>query len=140
MDLNDCINTGTTVNGIKGKCCLSHLSFYNPVSSTCIDYMHSLLEGVAKNFFRLWFSPEYKITETCSLRKYSSEVDRRLLLIRPPSFVPTAPRSIQVWKQWRAHEYLSFIVYYALPVFNGLMTPEHFNNIVNNIVKLVIFT
>lgn len=39
------------VFGIKGACLLSYLKHYKPVSSTCIDYMHSLLEGVIKRLF-----------------------------------------------------------------------------------------
>lgn len=105
MDVIEATLTGTIINGIKGKCNLSHLKYYNPISSTCIDYMHSILEGVVKNFFKFWFSTEYKASEEFSLRTFILEIDRKLLLIRPPSFVPCAPRSIETWKQWRAHEF-----------------------------------
>ena len=49
---------GRCVNGVKGVCCLSYLEFFHPVTGTCVDYMHSALEGVVKSLFNLWFSPE----------------------------------------------------------------------------------
>ena len=85
-----------TVNGVKvGKCILSHLAYYKPMSNTCIDYMHSVLEGVMKTFFKYWF--EADCSNKYSLKKYMQEIDNRLLSIKPPSFVTTAPRSIYSW-------------------------------------------
>jgi hypothetical protein len=45
VEIND------TINGVKGNCCLNYLKYFNAVESTCIDYMHSLLERGMKNFF-----------------------------------------------------------------------------------------
>lgn len=135
MDVKESIESGRIVNGVKGSCNLSHLKYFNPVTSTCIDYMHSILEGVTKNFFKYWFSTEYRVSERFSLRKFIFEIDRKLINIRPPSFVPCAPRSLETWKQWRAHEFLAFILYYALPALNDFMATEYYNNY----VKFVIF-
>ncbi len=65
-------------NGIKGKIGLSELRFFfAPLHSTNIDYMHSVLEGVVKRFFRYWFD------EKCeqSLKTFTKEIDKRLLNI-----------------------------------------------------------
>ena len=96
------------VHGVKGPCVLSHLASFHPVTSTGIDYMHSVLEGVVKALFISWFEPEFA-KSNYSLRKYMQEVDRRLRSIKPPSFVPTTPRSIYCYKNWRAYEMLAFI-------------------------------
>jgi hypothetical protein len=80
-------------HGIKGKTSLSELSLYHPIIGTNIDYMHSILEGVIKRLFKAWFDdkhdPElpYK-----SLKKYMVEINLRLMSIRPPSYIPAAPR------------------------------------------------
>jgi hypothetical protein len=50
--------TQNPVNGIKGKSLLSSLKYFYPVKSTCIDYIHSVLEGVVKHFFKFWFYSE----------------------------------------------------------------------------------
>jgi hypothetical protein len=45
--------------GVKGACILSYLKHYKPLSSTCIDYMHSVLEGVIKRLFHHWFDSTF---------------------------------------------------------------------------------
>lgn len=114
--------------GIKGRSLLSNLKYFNPVTSTCIDYMHSLLEGVIKNFFKYWFSPEYAGNQY-SLRKYMQEIDNRLLNIKPPKYVPSVPRSIYTFNLWRAHEYLTFTIYYSIPVFHLILPFEYYQNL-----------
>lgn len=95
--------------------------------------MHSLLEGVVKSLFKMWFESE-RSAPYC-LKSYMQEIDKRLLKIKPPRFVPSAPRSIYTYHLWRAHEILAFIVYYALPVFDSLLHRQYYDNL----VKLVIF-
>ena len=96
--------------------------------------MHSLLEGVVKSMFSKWFGQENN-QMSCSLRNYMQQIDQRVINIRPPKYIPTTPRSIYCWKTWRAHEYLSFILYYALPVFVDIMEAEQFEHL----IKLVKF-
>ena len=45
-------------NWVFGYCGLSYLSFFHPISGTCIDYMHTILEGVVKSLFHKWFSQD----------------------------------------------------------------------------------
>jgi hypothetical protein len=97
--------------------------------------MHSLLEGVIKSMFYRWFDQVNSRME-CSLRQQMQQIDKRIINIKPPKYVPTAPRSIYTWKQWRAHEYLSFILFYSLPVFIDMMyNTAH----LEHLIKLVIF-
>jgi len=95
------------VRGVKGPCILSTLKYFHPIRSHCIDYMHTVLEGVMKNFFKYWFDSAFT-KAPLSLRKYMKEIDNRLSLIKPPKFVPSTPRSIHSYIFWSAHEYLSF--------------------------------
>ena len=119
---------------MKGKCILSFLKYYCPIKNTCIDYMHSILEGVIKNFFHYWFDSKYSSLE-CSLRGKLVEIDQRILSIKPPSYVQISPRSIYDYANWRAKEYLVFILLYAIPVFHKIMPTVQFNNL----TKLIIF-
>ena len=75
------------VKGIKGQCCLSSLKYFKPISSTCIDYMHSLLEGVIKKFFEFWFDSKHSGGQF-SLRRMQQEIEKRLSVISPPKFIP----------------------------------------------------
>ena len=76
--------------------------------------MHSILEGVVKRFFKFWF--EETVSEgdkyNFSLKQHINEIDKRLLKIRIPSFIPSAPRSIRDYKLWRAKVFLSILVYF----------------------------
>lgn len=96
--------------------------------------MHSLLEGVIKNFFKYWFSSDFS-SNSYSIRRFMKEIDNRLVLIFPPKFIPSTPRSIYSYNLWRAHEYLSFILYYSIPVFRDIMSFEFYENL----KKLVVF-
>ena len=123
----------TIVHGIKGRCILSHLKYYHPIKNSCIDYMHSVLLGVIKTFFKYWFEGDG--SQPYSLKKYMQVIDNRLLRIKPPSYVSNAPRSIYSWNKWRAHEFLTFIIYYLLPVFHKIVP----HNIYVNLTKLEVF-
>jgi hypothetical protein len=94
---------GHDSHGIKGRSALRDLSCFNPIMNTNIDYMHSILEGVMKRFFKIWF--EDNVEDNQSLKCHMDEINSRLLKIRPPSFVPNAPREIYLWRLWRAHEF-----------------------------------
>lgn len=81
--------------------------------------MHTIFHGVVKTLFIYWFE---KNNSVFSLKTKMQEINHRLLSIRPPSYVSCTPRSIFDWKIWRAHEFLNFILFYALMVFsNALM-------------------
>jgi hypothetical protein len=48
------------------------------------------MEGVVKRFFKLWFDDvvREKHLDDFSLRDHKTEIDKRLLNIRTPSFIP----------------------------------------------------
>jgi hypothetical protein len=71
--------------------------------------MHSILEGVVKRLFTAWFEEKHdpKLPFK-SLKNLIGEINSRFMKIRPPSFIPTAPREIYSWKLWKAKEYLVF--------------------------------
>ena len=129
MSYNEDLKTKNNENGVVGTYCLSFLEYFHPISGTCIDYMHSLLEGVVKSMFSKWFGQENH-QMICSLRNYMQQIDQRVINIRPPKYIPTTPRSIYSWKTWSAHEYLSFILYYALPVFVDIMEADLLRHII----------
>ena len=102
--------------------------------------MHSVLEGVVKRFFKLWFEEKVdkslNIENNYSLKHFVEEIDTRLLNIKIPSFIPVCPRSILEFHTWRANEFLAFVLFYMLPVFNGLMKPIFYTNITKFVVAL----
>lgn len=118
-DLAEASKTNKCVNGIKGPSMLNRLSFYHPIYNTNIDSMHSVFLGAIKTLFRFWF----EIENDGSLIQEMETIDNRLKCIRPPKFIPNTPMSIYTWKKWRAKEYMVFVLYYVIPIFNGSWTP-----------------
>ena len=127
--IEDCENQSY---GVKGKIKLSELRFFSPLYNTNIDYMHSILEGVVKRFFRYWFDENGEQ----SLKQFTQEIDERLLSIKPPLFIPITPRSIEQRAKWRANEYLNFLLYYSLPIFCGIMEPKYYLNLMKLVVSM----
>ncbi len=125
----DCENQN---HGIKGIIGLSELRFLSPLNNTNIDYMHSVLGGVVKRFFRYWF--DIKCEQ--SIKTHTIEIDKRLLSIKPPHFIPINPRSIEQRAKWRANEYLTFLLYYSLPILNGILEPKYFLNLMKLVVSM----
>ena len=103
---------------------MRRLKHFKPITNTCVDSMHSGLEGIGKKFFSICFSSENS-SHPSNMRKF----DKRLLQIRPPKFVPSTPRSIYSHNLWRAHEYLSFFLYYALAVFKDIIPLDFYQHL-----------
>ncbi|CAF1027826.1 unnamed protein product [Brachionus calyciflorus] len=51
-DLKEAVHLKKPFRGIKGESILNQLSYYYPIESTVIDYMHSILEGVVKSLIK----------------------------------------------------------------------------------------
>ena len=86
------------------------------MENTNIDYMHSILLGVIKILFEYWFNKDMKYA--FSLKNSIKLIDAKLVRIRPPQYVSNCPRMIKTWNNWRAHEFLTFVIYYNILFFN----------------------
>jgi hypothetical protein len=114
------IRNNKPVDGVKGTCALFNLQHYKPVSGTCIDYMHSVLEGVVKNFFKYWFDAQYA-GENFTLRKHVAVINDRLFRIKPPSFVPYTPRSIDTTDLRTAQKIIQDFVFELPNIYSSSM-------------------
>jgi hypothetical protein len=120
-----------------GPSILNYLKYYHPTKNTNNDYMHSILYGVVKLLFKYWFDKSKK--GPYSLRSKVKLIDAKLKRIRPPNFIPNHPRPIETtWHLWRCHEFLAFILYYALIVFKDLMPAAYFSHLINLVLSLEI--
>ena len=106
--------------GIKGVCAFQKLRFINFFSSFPIDYMHGSLLGVGKNLIHRIFSKQFK-SLSYSLHGHLSEIDRKILNIKLPKYVPRNVSSLSLIEKWKANEIRSFFYTYgihAFPCFN----------------------
>ena len=88
---------------------LSTLKGFDLIRGTTVDYMHCVRLGVCRQLFRLW------LNSTGSLWYIGpdkvSDIDRRLLLIKPPDEIHRTPRSIKTTvKYWKGINYHSLMI------------------------------
>lgn len=134
-DVRYYMETGNTRNGVLGPAWFGCLKYFDLVRGTGIDYMHGCLLGVTRRLLSLWLSPQnhqepFYVGHLCAL------LDRRLLSIKPTAEVSRVPRSLNDRKHWKASEYRSFLLYYSLPVLQGVLPAENFQHFALLVVSL----
>ncbi|CAF1045397.1 unnamed protein product [Brachionus calyciflorus] len=80
IDLEYVMLTKESFRGIKGPTLFSKLKYYEPLGSTNIDYMHSILYGVILRLLEMWFSPKYS-KESFSISGFQKEINNKIILI-----------------------------------------------------------
>lgn len=117
------------VHGIKKKSSLFDLPLFDLVWGFSSDYMHSCLQGVARQFMELW-------TRTPQMAYYIGSpkmkliIEERLKRIMPPMTVHRTPRSLKEKCNWKATEWRMWILHYCIPCLTGVLQLkylEHFS-------------
>jgi hypothetical protein len=54
----------------------------------------------------------------------------------PPQYVQQAPRNLNDYKKWRAHEFMNFMLYFAIPIFKDVIDEKYFNHLLLLIIPL----
>lgn len=128
-----------SVNGVKGLTWFSYVPNFDIVRGVAVDYMHCVLLGCMKMLLTLWFDKSHK-NEIYSISSKLPEVDRRLLSIKPPSYITRLPRTLADVAHFKAAELKNFLLYYSLPCLFGLLPEDqyhHFSLLVYSIFLLL---
>lgn len=128
----NCINWAQTASednpifGVKGPTALAN---YMPdfIGGLAIDRMHCVDGGVIKKMLSLWFDSQYR-EEGFSLYHMIETVDERLKAIKPTKFIHRMTRSIAEIVHWKTSELRVWAFYYSLPVLDGILRPDLFEN------------
>ena len=139
-----------TYSGIKGLSPLHILPTFDIISGIAIDYMHCLLEGIGKCLFAIWLTPS---AHPYSIGKHIELLDKCLLSIKPPDTISRVPQAISKRKKWKgvvmallcmhvyfyitshvyqthtASEFRSWMLYYCIPVLEGLLPPPYYDHL-----------
>ena len=110
------------------------------VRSFAVDYMHAVLLGVVRMFLDLWFGSKWSAAPF-SIRGSLTQVDNRLLNIRPPHDLSRTPRTLADFKQWKASECRNWLLYYSVPTMLAIMPSrymEHWCSLVGAIYSLLL--
>ncbi|XP_049267770.1 uncharacterized protein LOC125756850 [Rhipicephalus sanguineus] len=119
-----------TINGLKGPSALMNLKGLDLVNGYSVEYMHCVLLGVAKQITETILA-----TSNSHQRFYSgspsalSQIDARLLSIKPPHCITRLPRSIQERSYWKASEWRHWLLFYSLPCLSGILIEEYWRHL-----------
>ena len=113
------------VYGILGLSTLSDL--IDIILCIPVDYMHAILEGLAKQFMKYWFGSEFS-GYVFNIRKFLSEIDKRLLRMKPPHAFRRSPRSIKCLSFWKAAEFRAWLLYYSIPAMKDFLPQIYLNH------------
>lgn len=131
--------------GVNALSPLYILPDFDIVNGVTIDYMHCLLEGVAKKLLKLWL----KAGNPYYIGRQTTVINERLHAIRPPDTVTRTPRDITMYHHWKgthmytkqigilqlccylfpASEYRTWILYYSLPVLSGVLPLPYYEHL-----------
>ena len=113
------------VYGVFGPSVLSDL--IDIILCIPVDYMHAILEGLAKQFMKYWFGSEFS-TYVFNIRKFLKEIDKRLLRMKPPHAFRRSPRSINSLSFWKASELRAWLLYYSIPAMKDYLPQPYINH------------
>lgn len=84
---------------MKGPSWLDTVPGFDCIRGTAVDYMHCVLLGVSRQLLHLWFDSKHH-SALWYIGGSITEIDSRLLAIKPPSEMKRTPRSIVTTRKY----------------------------------------
>ena len=104
-----------------------------------IDYMHACLEGMGKQWLKLWFkSTNSRFAYYLGPRL--CQMDSILNSTRYPSEFPRSQRSLAVYRLFKANEIRNLLFYCLIYVMKELLSKEYYENLLIYTLFLRILT
>lgn len=112
------LEQGVPESGVMTVSPLLNLPQFHIVWGFVPDYMHCIMLGVARQFLKMWLG---KTSCPLYIGKYEDDIGHRLVAITPPREVKRMPRIAKDRRWWKAKEYENWLLYYSVPVLEGLL-------------------
>lgn len=132
-----------SVKGLKGRCVLRPLKYFDVGSSFAVDTLHnvylgafvssSLLCFVRKSFFfqrrllNMWFSSSYR-NEQWSIHDQIHRLAKRLNYVLFPSTTTRRPRSLLKFGKYKGNELRSLLLF-AYSIFDGVLPRQFYSHL-----------
>ncbi|KAJ8050034.1 hypothetical protein HOLleu_03062 [Holothuria leucospilota] len=121
--------TGQNQCGVKpNPSLLLLLPKFDIVRDFPVDYMHAVCEGVVDKL-SLWFESSYN-QQPWYIGRRIREMDERIVGIVPPSEVTRLPASPSKRAYCKASEFRCWLLFYCLPIFNGILATPYLKHLV----------
>lgn len=121
-DMEQAVAQNKSVRGVKGPSPLINMPYFDIVWGFVPDYMHAVLLGVIRQLTELLLNNSeqpYYIGNGTTMRV----LENRTKDIKPPHLITRLPRPLAELRQWKASEWRSWLLFYSLPVLNGVLQP-----------------
>ncbi|OXU17499.1 hypothetical protein TSAR_009401 [Trichomalopsis sarcophagae] len=103
-------NGKSDVTGVLGPSPLMYLKHFDLAKGMVLDFMHSCLLGVTESHMSILMTntkEDYYIGSPAKIYL----INERLLSIKPPSGIARIPRDIEERNNWKASQWLSWLMY-----------------------------
>lgn len=122
------IEARRTINGVKGVSALTTLPEFNMRDGVVVDGAHNIYLGVAKRLVERYLN-DAEEAWYLGRPQQTAAIDQRLLTIKTPTRISRQPRSILLYKMWKASEWRNCLLYYALPCLDGILVQSYYSHL-----------
>lgn len=127
LAMKESIVTKKYIDGVKGISPLINIPGFLASTCTPIDFMHNVCLGVVKYLADIWFDAKNNKMEYYLGLKVR-QIDDRLSALNAYSEISRYPRNISERNQWKANEWLNFLLYYSNPSLIQILPITYYNN------------
>ncbi|XP_051170917.1 uncharacterized protein LOC127289069 [Leptopilina boulardi] len=108
---------------------LQSIPNFGCISNVPLDYMHLVLLGVMKKLIKLWITGPLKIRLSAV---DVGRIDKRMRTLRYniPTEFSRKPRSMLLYRFWKATEFRTFLLYAGPVALQGIVSSEIFDNFI----------
>ncbi|KYN07563.1 hypothetical protein ALC62_01469 [Cyphomyrmex costatus] len=111
----------------QGNCILNEIDNFGLVSCVPLDYMHLVCLGVMRKLISLWLKHVFPRRIARTFNKRVSELLQNIRSTVPSEF-NRRPRSLNDYKQWKATEFRTFLLYLGPVVLKDILDKCMYNN------------
>ncbi|XP_051167820.1 uncharacterized protein LOC127289003 isoform X2 [Leptopilina boulardi] len=122
------LQQGHAVNGVKGVSALTTFPEFDMRDGVGVDVAHNAFLGAAKRLVVRYLTDAGERWYIGTPNEMAA-INERLLRIKPPTRISRQPRSILLYKMWKASEWRNWLLYYALPCLDGILAQPYFNHL-----------
>ena len=120
-------NDEPNVMGVFGPSPLMYLRHFDLAKGMVLDFMHSCLLGVTELHLTILMTnskTDYYIGSPANIHL----INETLLSIKPPSCIARIPRDIVERGQWKASQWLSWLIFYSLIALRGILPVKYYDH------------
>lgn len=108
-----------SIDGIKGQSCMLLFNHFDIIDGFATDFMHGVALGVVKDIFQIWLGirkipvPNNSLKIKLKNMNEKNILNRRITQLKPTMNFKRKPRSIFEIHNYKATEFLNFLLYYS---------------------------